>query len=235
MIKYFTIYGERCSGTNYLENIINLNFDIEITWKYGWKHFYGFTDLSDNQDTLFICITRNPYDWMNSLYRNPHHLCYDIRENIQNFINNSIFSFDDNNNNTDESKEIIEDRNIYTGERYKNIFDLRHNKLKYLIETLPILVKNYILIRYEDLLDDFDYQMNRLLFFNLKIKDDITFPINEKKDFKHDGYYSKQNIVNIDRHTINNHKDFIKQFEIQLKYYDISNNEIETKTEEIMK
>lgn len=34
MIKYFTIYGERCSGTNYLEQIIKLNFDVEVTWKY---------------------------------------------------------------------------------------------------------------------------------------------------------------------------------------------------------
>lgn len=33
IIKYITIYGERCSGTNYLEELINLNFDVEITWK----------------------------------------------------------------------------------------------------------------------------------------------------------------------------------------------------------
>ncbi len=30
-IKNFTIYGERCSGTSYLEEIIKLNFNIEIT------------------------------------------------------------------------------------------------------------------------------------------------------------------------------------------------------------
>jgi len=28
MFKKYTIYGERCSGTNYLENIININFDV---------------------------------------------------------------------------------------------------------------------------------------------------------------------------------------------------------------
>ena len=33
-IKYFTIYGERCSGTNFLESAIKENFELEITWKY---------------------------------------------------------------------------------------------------------------------------------------------------------------------------------------------------------
>ena len=38
MIKYVTI----CSGTNYLEELINENFDITIKWEYGWKHFFFF-------------------------------------------------------------------------------------------------------------------------------------------------------------------------------------------------
>ena len=41
-IKNFTIFGERCSGTNYVQQLILKNFDTEITWKYGWKHFFGF-------------------------------------------------------------------------------------------------------------------------------------------------------------------------------------------------
>ena len=76
MIKKFTIYGERCSGTNYLQNLVNDNFEIELTWEYGWKHFFGFQDdtLKNSDDTLFLCIVRNPVDWMNSFFRNPHHL-----------------------------------------------------------------------------------------------------------------------------------------------------------------
>ena len=64
MLNKFTIYGERCSGTTYLEQIINLNFKADITWEYGWKHFFGFHDLTNSDDTLFICIVRNPYDWI---------------------------------------------------------------------------------------------------------------------------------------------------------------------------
>ena len=73
-ITRFTIYGERCSGTNYLQELIELNFDVETTWDYGWKHFFGFNDLLNSDDTLFICIVRNPIDWINSLYKNKHHL-----------------------------------------------------------------------------------------------------------------------------------------------------------------
>ena len=45
VIKKVTIYGERCSGTNYLEELIVSNFDVKITWEYGWKHFFGFNNF----------------------------------------------------------------------------------------------------------------------------------------------------------------------------------------------
>ena len=84
MIKKFTIYGERCSGTNYLENIIKINFDVDITWEYGFKHFFGFQDeqLKQSDDTLFICIVRNLPDWINSFYRTPHHLQLKYNQNM---------------------------------------------------------------------------------------------------------------------------------------------------------
>ena len=63
MLQKFTIYGERCSGTNYLENVITMNFNVEITWKYGWKHFFGFQDykLQNSDDTLFVCKVQDKY------------------------------------------------------------------------------------------------------------------------------------------------------------------------------
>ena len=42
MLKKYTIYGERCSGTKYLEQLMDSNFDIKLTWEFGWKHFFGF-------------------------------------------------------------------------------------------------------------------------------------------------------------------------------------------------
>ena len=135
-VKKITIYGERCSGTKYLEKIIKINFNTILTWDYGWKHFFGFCDnkLNCSDDTLFICIVRNPVDWFNSLYRNPWHLPKNINTNVNKFLNSEIYSHNcctgwrhiHNNvkNVTKTKSEIMEDRNIYTGERYKNIFEL---------------------------------------------------------------------------------------------------------------
>jgi hypothetical protein len=173
MLKKYTIYGERCSGTTYLEQLINLNFDIEITWSYGWKHFFGFNDLSNTDDVLFIGIVRNLSDWVNSLYREKHHLKPEITKDTNSFLNNTFYSFHDNNN-----TEIMEDRNIETNERYKNIFELRHIKNKFLIENMPKLVKNYLLITYDELLVNFSGVMEKIKKYNLLVRNDIDFPLN---------------------------------------------------------
>ena len=125
--KNIQIYGERCTGTNYLESLIRLNFDVNITWKYGWKHFFGFNKLDNSDDTLFICIVRNPVDWFNSLYRERHHLPKDF-ENLDNFFNKEVISTRNN------GTIIMEDYNIFDKDKkYNNLFELRHLKHKYLI------------------------------------------------------------------------------------------------------
>lgn len=184
MLKKYTIYGERCSGTNYLENIININFDVKITWEYGWKHFFGFEDdkLKNSDDTLFICIVRNLPDWINSFYRNPHHLPQNLTRNINNFLNNEFYSIPDSwaciGYYKDKYKILGEDRNIYTEERYKNIFELRHTKIKWMLEDLPNKVKNCIFIRYEDLINDFDKTLLKIKDKGLEVKKNINFPLN---------------------------------------------------------
>jgi len=186
MLKKYTIYGERCSGTNYLENIININFDVKITWEYGWKHFFGFQDdkLKNSDDTLFICIVRNLPDWIKSFYRDMHHLPLKYKNNmseeekIDEFLNKEFWSFNDDNMNRDTKKEHMIDRNIYTGERYKNIFELRHTKIKWILEDLPNKVKNCIFIRYEDLINDFDKTLLKIKDKGFEVKKNINFPLN---------------------------------------------------------
>jgi hypothetical protein len=170
-MKKVQIYGERCSGTNYLEELLLLNFDVEIVWDYGWKHFFGFNNLTNSDDVLFIGIIKNLEDWINSLYKEKHHLPSHLTKNIDTFLTNTFYSVlnDD---------EIMDDRNIDTGERYKNIYELRLVKNKYLIEKMPNLVKNYCLITYDDLVDSFEDIMNKLKNSGLKIKDNIVFPLN---------------------------------------------------------
>lgn len=219
MIKNFTIYGERCSGTNYLENLMTLNFDIEVTWKYGWKHFPGFNNLSNSEDTLFICIVRNPIDWLNSFYLNPFHLPKCLRENINNFLNNEFWSFDEKDKNTDETKELMIDRNLHTKERYKNVFELRYTKLRYLIEDLPNKVKNYIFIRYEDLVEDFENSMNKIRNCGLNIRENISFPVNTTEYKKEKRTYPKIAKPVVYQDVIINNVGFDIQYEKELGYF----------------
>ena len=85
MIEKFTIYGERCSGTTYLEDLMSINFDTKITWEYGHKHFFGFNDFNNSDDILFIAIIRNLPDYINSLYREKHHLPEELTNSIDFF------------------------------------------------------------------------------------------------------------------------------------------------------
>jgi hypothetical protein len=88
-------------------------------------------------------------------------------------------------------------RNIYTNERYKNIFHLRYTKLKWIIEDLPLKVKNYILIKHEDLLNNFEDTLLKIKNKGLKIKDNINFPINTNSYKKNDNkkYTKKKYII----------------------------------------
>ena len=218
MLKKYTIYGERCSGTNYLQNIMNLNFDIKITHEYGKKHFFGFQDekLKKSDDTLFICIVRNPVDWVNSLYREKYHIAKHLRKNITDFLNKEFYSYNDKHSGLMDGREIMEDRNIYTGKRYNNIFELRHTKIKWMMEELPNKVKNYIFIKHEDLLYDFKNTLLKINEKGVKIKDNIKFPINSKtyKLSKTKIYVKKNNEISSE--TILDNPNFIPFYEKKL-------------------
>ncbi len=183
MIKYFTVYGERCSGTNFLENAILQNFDIERVWHYQYKHFFGYYDFSEqnpiienDDDVLFLGIIRDPVYWINSLFQKKHHLPEENKQSIQSFLKNEFYSIDE------EGNEILNDRHIITHERYKNIFELRYVKNNFLIDTMKKQVKNYLLIRYEDLNNHYETLLEFLeKKFQLKRKTNTWVKINNYK------------------------------------------------------
>jgi len=210
-IKNFQILGERCSGTNYLEKLMLKNFKIESTNKYGHKHFFGISDYKNSDETLFIGIIRNPHTWANSLYKNPWHISSNLNE-IEPFLNNEFVSLN-------EKGEII-DKNIYTGEIYKNIFESRHIKLKFLIEDMKLKVKNYILIKYEDLRDNFENTMSKIKNFNIDIKKGIKFPLNIEtyKGWNGGNKFEISYDYKINEKQIYDNKNFIPKYEKMLNY-----------------
>jgi len=143
-IKSFCIKGERCSGTNYLEKIIEKNLKLKYENKLGWKHSYlnTFENNLNYNDFLTIVIFRNVYDWLLSFYRNPHHLNFNDYSFSQ-FIRMSPVGFED-------GKEMLKDRHPFTLEWPNNIIELRNWKNENYLNHEKI-ISNIYYIRYEDL------------------------------------------------------------------------------------
>ena len=208
-IKNFTIFGERCSGTNYIEEVMLHNFDIKHTNEYGNKHFFCFNEYKEStQDTLFIGIVRNPIYWLNSFSKELYHVPEINRKSLKHFLFNEFYSVMDeintdnilnntfNNSNiflmnnkyhTNKYETNNNDLNYVTGNKYKNIFEMRKLKNHYLINNMPNKVENYILINYEDLLYNFE---KTLYMIKKKFQLIQTKPIfeNVKKYKKSDTY-----------------------------------------------
>lgn len=186
-ITKFTIFGERCSGTNFLEKAISSNFNLNYTYEYGNKHFFCYNDYStrNNDNILFIGIVRNPIYWLNSFSKELHHIPEINRKNIINFLFNKFYSVNDeidipigiqngtiifNNKRMYVQKYDLNksDLNYLTNNKYNNIFELRKVKNDYLMNVMPSRVKNYILINYEDLLFNYDNVLRNIMNkFNL--------------------------------------------------------------------
>src|SRR6056300_465432 len=113
-LEKYHIYGERSSGTNFLEDSLIKNFDainafndgektdilsknVDLTCekfkKYGHKHWFGnHLDLSGTDDTLFICIVRDPINWLNSMYRTPRCLDRSMVKSQDTFLTSEVVS-----------------------------------------------------------------------------------------------------------------------------------------------
>lgn len=188
MIRNFTILGERCSGTNYLEELMVDNFNIKTTWEYGWKHFFGFYDFKQTEEeneTLFIGIVRNPIEWLDSFFSDQHHIPNRPKP-VNKFLFDEFYSVDNNNH------IINEDLNFITNKKYKNIFELRFLKNYYLLRIMPTKVKNFILINYENLRDNTEHVLDMIRTkFNLDKKNPVYNNITYYKKAKKTKYAKK--------------------------------------------
>ena len=200
-IKKFAILGERCSGTNFLEELITHNFHLLYTTEYGSKHFFCFEDYTNKNtdDTLFIGIIRNPIYWLNSFSKEQYHVPEHNRKNLTSFLFNEFYSVRDEidttiqprdsniftmNNKfyTHQYKMNTNDLNYITGKKYKNIFELRKLKNDYLINIMPTKVDNYVLINYEDLLFNMEITLNTIKQqFNLVQRNSSFVPVQKYK------------------------------------------------------
>ena len=82
MINAFKIFGERHTGTNALSVFISENFNLKMHYYdyLGWKHRLApnYREFSkyDTSETLFIFLVRDPYSWLQAMYREPYYNHY---------------------------------------------------------------------------------------------------------------------------------------------------------------
>lgn len=157
--KSFVIYGERNSGTNYLETILTgksyhehhniAAFDIPVINSsikqkfdpdHGHKHFFGFHSdiIKQTKGVIFIGIIRNPYDWIMGLSKTLHHIPPENHDIIS-LLTNEWYSIEHNKKHIDYGKELLDDRDFDTGKlpRINN----------YSRQNLPVRYKNIFAMR----------------------------------------------------------------------------------------
>jgi len=241
IIKKFAILGERCSGTNFLEESILNNFNLEYTAEYGSKHYFCYNNYHKNssEQTLFIGIIRNPIYWINSFSKELHHVP-EVNKNIINFLFNKFYSVHDTFQNTNYLSTNIfvrndlnkkpklnhSDLNYLNGKKYKNIFELRKVKNDFLINVMPNKVKNYILINYEDLLFNYN-QTLQIIKDKFCLQQKVPEFIRVKKYKKSDTYnFVKQREITLPTNLINIiWKNLDVEQEKKLGYIQFNNNQ----------
>ena len=93
---YVKIYGERNTGTNYLDALIRKNLPSITLLKtmasnaLGWKHMLPnpkrINEYKHQDITSIITITKNPYSWLLSMYRKPYHYQGDRATTFHQFL-----------------------------------------------------------------------------------------------------------------------------------------------------
>jgi len=168
VIKYVQIFGERCSGTNYLASLVQKNLaGVEVTKDFGGKHWFikdhlprcrpnRSTDhqcirpLSDSADTLFLVIYRSPLDWLRSLHQKPYHAADHRGLEFSDFVRKRWVSY--------ETKKMNShwpscDGDYYFIEEAENVLRLRTLKIQHL-NRLQEVVEHAAFISYEELILD---------------------------------------------------------------------------------
>ena len=164
MVAYIQLFGERCSGTNFITSLITKNFkNIEMTTDFGSKHWFiknhfprcrpnNSTDIecirslnTNNSDTLFLCLFRNPFDWIRSLHARPYHAPNHNGISITQFMRKPWLSFERYQANRHWLKR---NDDYWFIEEAINILQLRSMKIEHLL-NLQNKVDNFYLLNYE--------------------------------------------------------------------------------------
>ena len=190
-IELFSILGERCSGTSYLQRLIEGNFDANSTDDYHYRHFFGFEQVKfpykKAQCVLFVGVVRAPVAWLDCFYKYQWQLDQWQYPDWPSFLSNPIRSYRESEMNytlsllaeeqraaaRDEMLEhpLFHDRNFVDPQlaNWQDVFELRRVKAAYMTGKFRSKVKNYVMVRLEDLQTHYKQFLHILqLWFNVQ-------------------------------------------------------------------
>jgi hypothetical protein len=232
IIKHIHIIGERCSGTNFvaqllLQNIAGISVSNQFTvGPYGWKHgFVSDAVIAKGNNCLFVHVYRNPYDWVRSFHREPYHAHQSlINISFSEFIRREWHAtYGETNSKVKKNDpryetEMIEERNPTTKQRFENVMRLRTEKLKH-FESLRNRLPYFFSAAYEVVNNDPEFFVkNFAAQFSLQLKQKYT-PVSSYKGLKKTGIYKKKQYSHFKEDDLNLINSWLNwKFENRLGY-----------------
>lgn len=164
------MFGERCSGVNYVEHRILETFPaLKVTHEYGWQH--GFVQPQYIRPSTFcVVVVRNVTDWLQHLHRTPFQAGEWSQEaSISEFLRNEwscttngrVLGKPYHKLGLARNTELMSERHPMTGQRIRNVIELRNLKMMSLLK-LQHMTPHCAYLRYEDMVAHGDEMMDQL-------------------------------------------------------------------------
>ena len=161
-ISNFCVLGERVSGTCMLNSLLVQNITGLKAVVFKHKHF--FQDLEqirkvDTAKTLFVYITREPIEWVNSMCKNQYHTHPSLKNcDVSTFLRKEWHCIEDESSGVSQESplygsEMLHERNPDTGARFKNVLAMRSSKIAHAM-ALGQTVENFVHVKLGDLQTD---------------------------------------------------------------------------------
>lgn len=155
------LYGERCSGTNYVEALIEQNFPgLRSRRRYNWEKHNYLNPPFVRDGMLGLVVVRHAFDWLRSIHRNPHQVGFWYREvDFEGFLRHEWSSIFNGRLIGKQGKlnirfqEVMYERHPVTGSRISNVVEMRNLKLASHLKVRN-LYENWVVVRYEEVRDD---------------------------------------------------------------------------------
>lgn len=156
-LEKFKIYGERCSGTNFIETLLKQNLpDLRKGQRYNWEKHNFVNPPFALDDTLAVVVVRDVFDWLKSLHRSPHQVGYWYQKtDFSGFLRHEWsgvfngFLIPNQRQLPVRFKELMYERHPVTGAPIENVVALRNLKIQSQLKVRN-LYKNWVIYRFED-------------------------------------------------------------------------------------